>query len=83
MPAYFDFGCAGLKGGVESLPRANAAAVGVGLVLEKCGVGEGGEEGRWEEGVGGRQFHSSDYTCTTSSPGAASFHHSVGEMAEW
>ena len=83
MSAYFDFGCAGLKGGVESLPRANAAAVGVGLVLEKVGVVRG-EKGMWDwEGVGGWQFHSSDYTCTTSSPGAASLHHSVGEMAEW
>ena len=63
------------------MPRANAAAVEVGLVLEKVGW-RGGEEGMWEEGRGW-QFHSSDYTCITSSPGALSLHHSVGEMAEW
>ena len=83
MSAYFDFGCAGLKGGVESLPGANTAALGVELVLEKVGVLRGEKRGCGREGVGGRQFHSSDYTCTTSSPGAASLHHSVGEMAEW
>ena len=60
------------------MPRANAAAVGVGLVLEKVGLVRGEKSD-----VGGWQFHSSDYTCTTSSPGAASLHHSVGEMAEW
>ena len=82
MSAYFDFGCAGLKGGVESLPGANTAALGVELVLEKVGVVRGEKRGCGKEGRGW-QFHSSDYTCTTSSLGAASLHHSVGEMAEW
>ena len=49
MSAYSDFGCAGLRGGVASLPRANAAALGVRLVLEKVGWW-GGRRGD----VGGR-----------------------------
>ena len=49
--AYFVRGCVRLKGGVESLPGANAAAVGVGELWEAGGCWV--EKGGWEEGVGG------------------------------
>ena len=80
--AYFGRGCVRLKGGVESLPGANAAAVGVGGIVGGRGMlgGKGRVGGRElvDGREGGWQFHSSDYTCPTSQ-GAESRHHSVGE----
>ena len=54
--AYFGRGCVRLKGGVESLPGANAAAVGVGELWEAGGCWV--EKGGWGEGswwMGGRE----------------------------